>query len=132
MTESDISMELDTVNLEHTLLAVWTKYRLPFVLADDLLFNSLLKESAQEFLSSYKIRMKILDLAEEIRSNLVELFVESLVDAVLIMYLWSSKKKKSFLGIALSFITNDWELWTNVIAVPEVLLLSKYNELNFN
>ena len=85
MTESDISMELDTVNLEHTLLAVWTKYRLPFVLADNLLFKSFLKKSAQEFLSSFKIRMKILDLAEEIRSNLVELFVKSLVHAVLIM-----------------------------------------------
>ena len=39
---------------------------------------------------------------------------------VVIGDIWSSKKKKSYFGIAVSYIDQNWKLWTNVIAVREV------------
>ena len=64
--------EIKELNMEDILLAVWTKYRIPFLLADDQLFKILLNKSKiLQSISSFKIRKKILDLCFDIKSSLV-------------------------------------------------------------
>ena len=72
----EMKEEVEENNLEEILLALWTKYRFAFTLADDPLFKKILKESdVLQSISSYKIRKKILTLSAEIRKNLVFNFI---------------------------------------------------------